>query len=1101
MATIDVNAQAGADDDAKLTAAVAAASNGDTLSFTAKAAWVFAGNRTISKELTLLGDGKDVTTLTIKPTSSTSVGDRVAWYWNQDNTTFRDMQIKHAANASGHWAVWMMYMNGNPNNTLFQRVKFHNLAAFDYTEGATPADDGRWNTSYASLPGARGMYHAYTLYLGSLLTTPATHSVEFDSCEFHFAHCGIYMPTGRGGLHVHDCTFTGYLGKHNSSYSGLDGEAIRCAGHDAIIERNLFQGNDPASGELLNRAVNFETRYSYNNIFRENMIKSCGTRSAMTYKTVNNTTGVITAAAATQNNAGEAILIHDKDNEAKLLNYGGIYSPPAETESLTLAKTHNPLMIVDSSTTRTRAGYITNAAQDESYAVEVLKDDPIGFWKLDETSGTTFANIATKSSGAADDLTLAGTPTLDDSLVTGGITYKGVDFTGPWPYPTGGQQYAYAEQTTSWLPSSFPFCISLCVKMEEISGVTTIFALGNQQVGNYITYGSLVLDGRWDTVGYWKNDTSGSAQGQFSSGGAYSTGDVIHIFIRCVASTETYLYCDGNQRGNVHTGACDFFADYPFDTVTVNGIFRATGPTGYPTGKSTLAFAAVYDTDITPVRIAAQAAAFRKHWDLKLEGTASSVTAISNHGGYSLESDGTAANHADIGDDDTAELGVNFSGSILDDLGERRSNWNQELHGCAETAYTIVAAVSRDSYSDVDVIIANNAGTSTSGMFGATRTTDDGIELSILADDTVQFQHQGTTVVSTETITTDDTVVITARFDTGTMSIFVDGADKQDQAGAPSNLMSSGMTSIGVDAAQTGSGFDGRIGPIMVFPSALSDAEILALSDKILTGGAGGGAGDPKIISVTDDETDANPTVFTDAGQLKVFAQSGNSVGEWRSVTSASAINSDGTITLDAAFSDLSVADKLIIIGVPSGITIERNIVLGYLDTESAEAYKTSGVYLWRDGHDITIRNNYFRRVGQDLLISANSKNFLNDIKVEGNTSSEGLVFTPVGWWTYLPGAEARMGMSLLMNHNGEAQGGNADAPEPESVDRIVCSNIIMVDNITTKPNYLAQWRWPDRADGSPSGSDFGLASKYAYNLQLSEAPRTRSFRHYRTLR
>ena len=526
------------------------------------------------------------------------------------------------------------------------------------------------------------------------------------------------------------------------------------------------------------------------------------------------------------------------------LGGGGGGSPPpmmggGDSESLETAKTLGALTIVDGSTDRVRTGYITNAAQDESYAVEVLKDDPIGFWKLDETSGTTFANIATKSGGVADDLTLAGTPTLDDSLVTGGITYKGVDFTGPWPYPTGGQQYAYAEQTTSWLPSSFPFCISLCVKMEEISGVTTIFALGNQQVGNYITYGSLTVDGRWDTVGYWKNDTSGSAAGQFSSGSAYSTGDVLHLFIRCVSSTATYLYCDGNQRGNVHTGACDFFADYPFDTVTVNGILRATGagsPTGYPTGTSTLAFAAVYDTDITPVRIAAQAAAFRKHWDLKLEGTASSVTAISNHGGASFESDGTAANHADIGDDDTAELGVNFSGSILDDLGERRSNWNQELHGCAETAYTIVAAVSRDSYSDVDVIIANNAGTSTSGSWGATRTANDGIELSILADDTVQFQHQGTTVVSTETITTDDTVVITARFDTGTMSIFVDGADKQDQAGAPSNLMSSGMTSIGVDAAQTGGGFDGRIGPVMVFPSALSDAEILDLSDKILNG-------------------------------------------------------------------------------------------------------------------------------------------------------------------------------------------------------------------------------------------------------------------------
>ena len=1123
MATIDVNAQAGADDDAKLTAAVAAASNGDTLSFTAKADWTFAGNRTISKELTLLGDGKDVTTLTIKPTSSSTLGDRVAWYWNQDNTTFRDMQIKQAANASGHWAVWMMYMNSNPNNTLFQRVKFHNLPEFDYTEGATPASDGRWNTSYADLPTARGMYHAYALYLGSNLTTPATHSVEFDSCEFHFAHCGIYMPQGRGGLHVHDCTFTGYLGKHNSTFNGLDGEAIRCAGHDAIIERNVFQGNDPASGELLNRAVNFETRYSYNNIARENTIKSCGTRSAMTFKTVNDATGVITAAAATQNNAGEAILIHDKDNEAKLLNYGGVYSPAAgESDSMVLAKTHDPTAIIDGSS-RARAGFITNSIQDD-YVTEVMADDPIGFWKMDEASGTTLANSATKSGGAADDLTLVpGTGgTLNTAMTTAGITYPGVDY----DYGTGN--LAHAVASSAWLPQAYPFCMECVIKYSDNANLGCLMRLTINEPGHpynngggdgYRTELDLISSQR---IQFWNGNASSSA-GSTTFTGLFADGDVLHIFVRCHAPTLNYIYVNGVCRDLA--GSYDVFGGpYGYGVLSVGAVYHPSGT--WSAIDSTVGLAAVYDVDVPGVRVLAHAAALRKHYDLRLVGSSTSVAAISNHGGYAVESDGTAANHAKIGDQPDGSSDKQSAGSILDDLSRREGVFGvREIDypsgGTQGLNYTIVAAVSRDSYSDSDVIIANNssgthADSANEGFMpspGDLRDVDDGIRLEIQSDDTVRFTHCGFTVDSTATITNTDTTVITARWDATAgasyevMSVFVNGADKQDNTSVYPNTGYNGATSGGVttlmaSAELDADGFDGRVGPIMFFGSALSDAEILALSNEILTGGAGGGGDpDPLVISVTDDETDANPTAFSDTGLLKVFAQSGNSLGEYRTVTDASAINSDGTITLDSAFSDLSVADKLIILGVPSGITVERNTVVGFLDSETPEAYKTTGVYLWRDGHDITIRDNYFKRLGQDLLISGNAKYFLNNILIEGNTSTEGLEFTPAGWWTFLPGAEARMGMSILANHNGEAQGGNADAPEPEAVDRVVCANITMVNNITTKPNYICCWRWPDRVDGSPAGSDFGLAPKYFYNLQLSEAPRARSSRQYRTLR
>ena len=512
------------------------------------------------------------------------------------------------------------------------------------------------------------------------------------------------------------------------------------------------------------------------------------------------------------------------------LGGGGGGSPPpmmGGDSSLDTAKTLGALAIVDGSTTRTRTGYITNAAQDEDYVAEVMADDPLGFWKCDESTGSTLANSATKSGGVAESLTIVGSPTLGESLVTGGITYDGIEWDN-WP----ADEYAVVEQSSSWLPTDFPFCLEAAIKMQSAASV---YLVSLNCTG---PYGQATIRTVNDAIQIITETDSGSITGGGLSGGDFPNGSVIHVFARWVSATERYLYIDGHQERKDTTEITPF-GTAAFNSICINGDYNSADPDthkAYPTSDCGISLVALYNTDISPVRIACHSAAFHKHWDLNLEGSAAAVSAISSHGGLAVESDGSAANHAEIGLPDTPGFGTNYPASIFDDLGERRNNWGQEQDGLAETAYTIVAAVSRDSYSDVDVIIANNAGTSSEGLYGATRDANDGIELSILADDTAQFKHQGTTVVSTETITTDDTVVITARFDTGTMSIFVDGSDKQDQAGAPSNLLSSGMTSIAVDAAQTGGGFDGRIGPVMVFPSALSDAEILDLSDKILNG-------------------------------------------------------------------------------------------------------------------------------------------------------------------------------------------------------------------------------------------------------------------------
>ena len=234
-----------------------------------------------------------------------------------------------------------------------------------------------------------------------------------------------------------------------------------------------------------------------------------------------------------------------------------------------------------------------------------------------------------------------------------------------------------------------------------------------------------------------------------------------------------------------------------------------------------------------------------------------------------------------------------------------------------------------------------------------------------------------------------------------------------------------------------------------------------------------------KETILIDDVTGEHPS-FSDEFRMRLFVQSGDAVGRWANVIRY--VEETGRTILDSEITGLLVGDRCMVLGVPDNIVVEDNDITGWKIGETPDLrYKIAGGYQWLDGLNIIWRNNRIQRVAQGIVLAANVKNILHGVSVYGNRISDLQEFAPRSWWT-LPSrfnAPAKMGISLLVCHNGQRQGGKADAPEPQSVGRPVAFYCVAVNNAGSHPSFWNQWRWPDRVDGDPFGVDFGAAEDY----------------------
>ncbi len=128
-----------------------------------------------------------------------------------------------------------------------------------------------------------------------------------------------------------------------------------------------------------------------------------------------------------------------------------------------------------------------------SYDLKVIKDHPVGFWKLDETSGTTAAD----SSGCANNGTYVGGIQLNlMPLVSGGLAGSLINNTRYITLPTTKDYYGnttsggFGNKNTS--DNDFSLEVWIFPKITT-TNQTTIFADTTNSIGIYIQNGNLIF--------------------------------------------------------------------------------------------------------------------------------------------------------------------------------------------------------------------------------------------------------------------------------------------------------------------------------------------------------------------------------------------------------------------------------------------------------------------------------------------------------------------------------------------------------------------------------------------------------------------------------
>ncbi len=175
-----------------------------------------------------------------------------------------------------------------------------------------------------------------------------------------------------------------------------------------------------------------------------------------------------------------------------------------------------------------------------AYADAVLADSPLGYWKLDEASGTTCAD----SSGNGRDLTYGGSPNFRNSgpPIVGGTSYAvGLDGVNG-----EGATASYA----SWmLPTSFS--LECWVRSTASSGYPAIFGVANGRADS----GQFILYIRSGTIKATFTNTF-AASSEVTTGSGMTDGNWRHVVVTHDSSSGSLiLYINGaSVASNSRTG-------------------------------------------------------------------------------------------------------------------------------------------------------------------------------------------------------------------------------------------------------------------------------------------------------------------------------------------------------------------------------------------------------------------------------------------------------------------------------------------------------------------------------------------------------------------
>lgn len=240
----------------------------------------------------------------------------------------------------------------------------------------------------------------------------------------------------------------------------------------------------------------------------------------------------------------------------------------------------------------TLAGIIASSGGGVSYKNIILADNPIGFWMLDETSGSTAVDSSTQSRNA----TFLNSPTLNQSGPSAAIS-KSVAFnaaSSQGAYTAAVSTYAIAPSANwsieGWFKSNASDIDMAALTIHPGYGASSS---GNEQIltGNFFANvtGNLVI-----------GQSAGTSSNYINLSGSGKRDNAWHYFaVTSASGGNLTLYIDGTSVGSSSTSRRSSTQN---NSVGLGMYWNASGsPQTFFTGN--LAACAVYNTTLSSTQV------------------------------------------------------------------------------------------------------------------------------------------------------------------------------------------------------------------------------------------------------------------------------------------------------------------------------------------------------------------------------------------------------------------------------------------------------------------------------------------------------------------
>lgn len=222
---------------------------------------------------------------------------------------------------------------------------------------------------------------------------------------------------------------------------------------------------------------------------------------------------------------------------------------------------------------------ITGGFVAKTYSQNVLDDSPLGFWLLNETSGSTADDSTTNNK----DLTYYNTPTLNVSTGLTGIT-KAVTFNGTDEYAEGAQDALYdVSPSANW-------SAEIWVKFTA-TGLGTPYIIYN---GNNSTFVLTVNNGVTGRIQCLSRNSAGSGFVTLNSDGGWNDGNWHQVFMTSTSGGALKLYVDSVERASSTAAR---------ETVSANRQVRIGSNVGSQYFNGSAAAVSFYNTTLSDSRI------------------------------------------------------------------------------------------------------------------------------------------------------------------------------------------------------------------------------------------------------------------------------------------------------------------------------------------------------------------------------------------------------------------------------------------------------------------------------------------------------------------